>query len=288
MKDRCINRRLKCWAAAGLLIGSIGLAGCAPNPMKNLPSNASALRSSNTSRPDNLSVPLASGVVDDAEKALDVYEKAQKNLQSFKRVHLWRVESDLPLKTGEETAWIELDETGKTRSGKGYHKENYALEQTANAWVRTPKELTLSSGGTLTKYPMSELKEHESYAVEALMRLLLKEYPWDREGAAYRVKVNSQSGERNQAILKALGYQKKHAKDYEGTLYLEARIDGTSGYLTQIQYAFDHRVFGVTDKGTLTFSQWNQPVDLTMPKEGSASTPAPQPSKDSLPAPDQP
>lgn len=287
MKDRCTNRSPKRWAVAGLLICSISLAGCAPNPMKNLPSNASTVRS-NTSQPANQSVPGAPAVADDAQKALDVYEKAQKNLQSFKRVHLWRVESTLPLKTGEETAWIVLDETGKTRSGKGYHKENYALEETSSAWVRTPTELIVSSGGTLTSHPMSELKEHESYAVEALMRLLLKEYPWDREGAAYRVKANSQDGERNQAILTALGYQKKQAKDYEGTLYLEARIDGASGYLTQIQYAFTQRVLGVSDKGSLTFSQWNQPVDLMMPKEGGASAPTNKPSTDSLPAPTQP
>lgn len=222
-----------------------------------------------------ITVPLTQVSTTTGSVALDRFTRAREALRSEVMTHLWSVESNFPLKTGAIIRAVNYGEDGQMTTGWGSSEESEGIDSEITMWYRTQEELILAEDGAFRRYPLSEVRPAEEYDLAGLIRRMLSEYSVNLESGAYYVKLTTQNENLIRTMMEDLGYRKTEADAYQGNLYLEASLDEVTGNLLHINYVFRHRVDGYTDNGSLSFRDWNIPVQVVIPEDpASAADPA--------------
>lgn len=269
-----------------LITAMVSLTGCQGGPLSivpgtgqattagSQPSNASQAGPSNTSQgssqSSNTSVPAPPS---HAAQALSKYQAARQGLRSERITQLWSVESNYPMKTGKITFAANYDLNGKVQTAMGSREESEGVDTSITTWYRTESEYTVDQKGTVTTYSLAQVKEAPIFDLDALLTRLLETYSASLEDGTYYVKLATQDSGLIRNIMEDLGYRKTEEDAYEGNLYLEAMINERTGYLDTLNYTFKHRIAGYTDNGSISTSDQNLPVDVSVPKTPGQTKP---------------
>lgn len=208
--------------------------------------------------------------------ALEAYRKAINNRTSDKYTFNWIIESDKPAKSGSVISENIYDAMGNITESKGEATETYGGETKKTLWYRTKDHYATDASGQFILYEIRNLKEETRYDFPALMEKLLKAHSAINEAATWYLRVNSNEEAFNKEVMKYLGYDRNEMDVWQGTLYLEARIEKSTGLITNIVYSFNNPLTGVTDTGEIKFSGYNSISPVEIPSEimqqGAAAT----------------
>lgn len=269
------------------LAGSLVLTGCQVLPAPETTTPVTAPQSSvtsvpgSTSQPGSVSTPVstpgsipgnsslpAQGI---GQQALEKYRQARSNLTSETMSHYWSVESNYPLKTGLFHRRVNY-RGGQISTGQGAVEETTGVVVRRSFWYRTAAEYAVVAEGKLERYPASQVRATEPYDLGGLMERILSDFSVTRESGSYYVKLNTQSEPLIRELMEDLGYRKTEKAAYEGSLYLEALLDETTGHLRTLNYIFTQRVAGYKDNGSILLAEFNQPVRVVIPDETNLPT----------------
>lgn len=288
------NKRIVKTLASGLVLSAaLSLAGCemidfpltvaqapvsAPgtvNPSQAGPASNSSVPGTRPSDAGN--VPAPSGtqpgsvpgapVSSTGEEALAAYEEARLALRSETMTHLWSVESEYPLKTGEIVKEANFSEDGRIRTAKGTSIERVGNDEKKTAWYQTEDEYAIKENGSVLRFPLSAVKAESAYDIPGLAGKILSEYSVSLESGTWFVKLTTQNEREIQSLMESLGYRKSGEGAYAGSLYLEAMVEEKTGHLRMVNYIFRHRHLGYTDNGSVTFTGQGKKVDVTIPED---------------------
>lgn len=199
--------------------------------------------------------------------ALAKFKNSRESLQSEKMIHLWSIESNFPLKTGQIIRESNYDAGGYLTTGWGQVEETEGVDSLKTTWYQTEEELVIEEAGVFQRYPLDQVQNTNKYDFIRLLEKILTDYSVSRENEEFYVKLTTQDEALIQELMEYLGYRKTEQDPYQGNLYLEARLDEASGNLLVINYVFKHRVDGYTDNGSISFKDWNVPVSVKVPEE---------------------
>ncbi|NLB22458.1 MAG: hypothetical protein GX833_04250 [Clostridium sp.] len=199
--------------------------------------------------------------------ALVKYKDSRESLQSEKMTHLWSVESNFPLKTGQIIHESNFDVDGNLTTGWGQVEETEGVESLKTTWYQTKAELVIEEAGGFQRYPLDQVQNENKYDFNRLLEKVLTDYSVSKENKEFFVKLTTQDENLIQELMEYLGYRKAEQDAYQGNLYLEARLDEVSGNLLTINYVFKQRIAGYTDNGSISFKDWNIPVSVVIPEE---------------------
>lgn len=256
-----------------LLLALLTLAGCAgiSGPL-NLPQNTAG--TSAPSPGDVDSVPagnsLTSGTGEaespllkkTGELALEKYRAARAGISSEAMTHRWSIESQYPLKSGENVILANYTPEGDLKTAQGHRKESYGGKESLTQWFLQETELTLIRDGAAQKTKRSEVTSAPLYDFDALVETILLRYSVSEEGGLYLVRATTQDEAQIRELMEDLGYRREAKTDFQGRLFLEATLASSTGHLQTISYAFANPLEGISDTGQLTFSGWNIPVQV--------------------------
>lgn len=204
--------------------------------------------------------------------ALDKFKASRLTRSSEKMTHLWSVESEFPLKTGENIAESNYGPDGKVTTAKGSVLENYAGKETKTVWYLTKDKFILEQGTETKSFLTSEVAEQHAYDFDRLVEIILTKYSVSEDTGTYVVKVTTQDEQAVQELMECLGYRKTAKDIYKGSLYLEALFEAATGNLRTVNYMYKNTLEGFTDNGQVTFSAWNVPVTVEVPRDEVPST----------------
>ena len=199
--------------------------------------------------------------------ALAKYKDSRESLQSEKMTHLWSIESNFPLKTGQVIHESNYDADGYVTTRWGQMEETEGVESLKTTWYQTEEELVIEKAGVFQRYPLDQVQNKDKYDFNRLLEKILTDYSVSRENEEFFVKLTTQDDALIQELMEYLGYRKMEQDAYQGNLYLEARLDEASGNLLAINYVFKQRIAGYTDNGSISFKEWNIPVSVVIPEE---------------------
>ena len=202
-----------------------------------------------------------------ASIALDKFKTARESLQSEKITHLWSVESNYPLKTGQIIQEVNYNPAGHLKTGWGRVEEKEGVQSLITTWYQTEQELVMEEGGVFQRYPLNQVQAENKYQFNRLIEKVLSDNSVSRESEEYYVKLTTQDEVLIQELMEYLGYRKTEQAAYQGNLFFEARLDEASGNLLLINYVFKQRVDGYTDNGSIAFKDWNIPISVEIPQQ---------------------
>lgn len=211
--------------------------------------------------------------------ALEKFKASRSTLTAEKMSHLWSVESKYPLKTGENIAESNFGVNGKVTTAQGSAKESYAGEETKTDWYLTADGFFIVQAGVIKRYAKDQVSEQTAYDFSRLVEIILTKYSVSEETGTYFVKVTTQDEPAIKELMECLGYRKTEKDVYQGSLYLEALLEESTGHLRAVNYVYKNSLEGFTDNGQITFSDWNDPIIVKAPGQGttlpeSSTTPA--------------
>ena len=268
------------------LAGSLVLTGCQVLPVPGTTTPVTGPSSSVTSVPGNTSQPAvstpastpgsmpgnsslpAAGI---GRQALEKYRQARSELASETMSHYWSVESNYPLKTGLFHRAVNY-RLGQITTGWGAVEESSGVEVRRSFWYRTAADYAVVADGTLKRYPASQVRAADPYDLDGLMERVLSDFSVSRESGTFYVKLNTQSEPLIRELMEDLGYRKTEKAAYEGSLYLEALLDETTGHLRTLNYVFTQRVAGYKDNGSILLGEFDEPVTVVIPDETNLPT----------------
>ncbi len=203
--------------------------------------------------------------------ALEKFQTARLTLTSEKMNHLWSVESKYPLKTGQNIAQSNYSPTGTVTTAKGSAIENYAGKETKRDWYLTADGFFVGQDGEIQRYSKDQGSEQSAYDFNHLVEIILTKYSVSEETGSYFVVLTTQEEAVIKELMECLGYRKTVKDAYQGSLYLEAILEETTGHLRAVNYVYKNSLEGFSDNGQITFSEWNSPIVVVVPEQATTS-----------------
>lgn len=239
-------------------------------PAASTPVSTPGSQATSGSIPSPTTTPVTTPSI--GSQALAKYRAARQGLRSEKMSHYWSVESNFPLKTGLFHREVNYDADGQMVTAWGSVEESIGVDVERSFWYRTETEYALVQDDELKRYPLSQVRDADRYDLDALVERILTDHSVTRETGAYYVRLTTQEEGLIRELLEAVGYRKTEADAYQGSLYLEAMLDETSGQLKTLNYVFTQRLAGYKDNGSILLSDFDVPVIVEIPQSDSLPT----------------